>query len=102
VSATILIRSTYISLSHSDQDEDFITYPFEDGDGLDTLYDWNLWTAPQTFLDEDPRPYDLGRGIYGGPSSMLWYGQDAVKLTSMRGLHLAMLAGVGVICFHIS
>jgi hypothetical protein len=49
-----------------DNSEDFIMYPFEDGNGLDTMYDWNLWTVPQTYLDGKARPYDMGRGIGGG------------------------------------
>ena len=50
----------------SDLYEDFIMYPIEDGDGLGSSYDWNLLTAPQTYLDRAPRPYDLGRGVGGG------------------------------------
>ncbi|KAE9371208.1 GMC oxidoreductase [Stipitochalara longipes BDJ] len=48
---------------HSDNYEDFIIYPIKDGYGLGTSYDWNLWTAPQIFLDGAARPYDMGRGI---------------------------------------
>jgi choline dehydrogenase-like flavoprotein len=57
-----------------DKDEDFIVYPFDDGDGLDTSYDWNLWTAPQKFLDGTSRPFDLGKGVGGGSliNGMCW------------------------------
>lgn len=49
-------------------------YPIEDGDGLGTSYDWNLWTAPQTYLDGAERPYDMGRGVGGGSliNGMCW------------------------------
>jgi choline dehydrogenase-like flavoprotein len=49
-------------------------YPFDDGGGLDTNYDWNLWTAPQTFLDGASRPFDLGKGVGGGSliNGMCW------------------------------
>ncbi len=33
---------------------------------MGTKYDWNLWTAPQTYLDGSSRPYDMGRGVGGG------------------------------------
>lgn len=49
-----------------DNYEDIITYPIDDGSGLGTKYDWNLWTTPQTFLNNLSRPYDMGRGIGGG------------------------------------
>ncbi|KUJ06959.1 uncharacterized protein LY89DRAFT_790056 [Mollisia scopiformis] len=57
-----------------DDYEDFIMFPIEDGYGLGTEYDWNLWTAPQTFLDGASRPYDMGRGIGGGSliNGMCW------------------------------
>ncbi|KAM3065794.1 hypothetical protein ACMFMF_010722 [Clarireedia jacksonii] len=57
-----------------DKGEDFIMYPFDDGDGLDTSYDWNLWTAPQRFLDGASRPFDLGKGVGGGSliNGMCW------------------------------
>ena len=48
--------------------------PFEDGDGLGTIYDWNLRTVPQIHLDGDSRPYDMGRGVGGGSiiNGMCW------------------------------
>ncbi|CZR63230.1 related to alcohol oxidase [Phialocephala subalpina] len=57
-----------------DANEDFIMFPIEDGYGLGTKYDWNLWTAPQTFLDGAARPYDMGRGVGGGSliNGMCW------------------------------
>lgn len=49
-------------------------YPIEDGNGLGTSYDWNLWTVPQKHLDGLSRPYDMGRGIGGGSliNGMCW------------------------------
>ncbi|KAF5872476.1 putative gmc oxidoreductase protein [Botrytis fragariae] len=57
-----------------DNDEDFIKYPFDDGEGLGSSYDWNLWTAPQTSLDGSSRPMDLGKGVGGGSliNGMCW------------------------------
>ncbi|KAA8570847.1 hypothetical protein EYC84_000238 [Monilinia fructicola] len=57
-----------------DNNEDFIKYPFDDGEGLGSSYDWNLWTAPQTYLDGSSRPFDLGKGIGGGSliNGMCW------------------------------
>ncbi|KAF8861777.1 hypothetical protein BDZ45DRAFT_647068 [Acephala macrosclerotiorum] len=54
--------------------EDFIMFPIDDGYGLGTKYDWNLWTAPQEFLDGAVRPYDMGRGVGGGSliNGMCW------------------------------
>ncbi|KAJ8060390.1 hypothetical protein OCU04_010719 [Sclerotinia nivalis] len=49
-------------------------YPFDDGEGLGSSYDWNLWTAPQTSLDGSSRPIDLGKGVGGGSliNGMCW------------------------------
>ncbi|KAE8450374.1 hypothetical protein EG329_006448 [Mollisiaceae sp. DMI_Dod_QoI] len=57
-----------------DNYEDFILFPIEEGYGLGTEYDWNLWTASQTFLDGASRPYDMGRGVGGGSliNGMCW------------------------------
>ncbi|KAF4626283.1 hypothetical protein G7Y89_g11875 [Cudoniella acicularis] len=57
-----------------DNYENIILYPIDDGDGLGTKYDWNLWTAPQIHLDGQPRPYDMGRGVGGGSliNGMCW------------------------------
>ncbi|KAF7872701.1 uncharacterized protein EAF02_008772 [Botrytis sinoallii] len=51
-----------------------LQYPFEDGQGLGSTYDWNLWTAPQTSLDGSSRPMDLGKGVGGGSliNGMCW------------------------------
>ncbi|TGO77601.1 hypothetical protein BELL_0099g00030 [Botrytis elliptica] len=51
-----------------------LQYPFEDGEGLGSTYDWNLWTAPQTSLDGSSRPMDLGKGVGGGSliNGMCW------------------------------
>ncbi|KAI9649804.1 hypothetical protein NHQ30_002385 [Ciborinia camelliae] len=63
-----------IEAGNLDNDEDFIKYPFDDGEGLGSSYDWNLWTAPQTYLDGSSRPFDLGKGIGGGSliNGMCW------------------------------
>ncbi|CAG8979985.1 hypothetical protein HYALB_00005158 [Hymenoscyphus albidus] len=57
-----------------DNYEETILNPIEDGHGLGTKYDWNLFTAPQKFLDGHPRPYDMGRGVGGGSliNGMCW------------------------------
>jgi len=62
------------NISYSDNYEEAILYPIDAGYGLGTKYDWNLWTAPQTSLDGQPRPYDIGRGIGGGSliNGMCW------------------------------
>ncbi|TGO15329.1 hypothetical protein BTUL_0041g00130 [Botrytis tulipae] len=63
-----------IEAGNLDNDEDFIKYPFDDGEGLGSSYDWNLWTAPQTSLDGSSRPMDLGKGVGGGSliNGMCW------------------------------
>ncbi|KAF7947702.1 hypothetical protein EAE96_008782 [Botrytis aclada] len=63
-----------IEAGNLDNDESFIKYPFEDGEGLGSSYDWNLWTAPQTSLDGSSRPIDLGKGVGGGSliNGMCW------------------------------
>ncbi|KAK6600270.1 gmc oxidoreductase [Botrytis cinerea] len=63
-----------VEAGNLDNDEDFIKYPFEDGEGLGSNYDWNLWTAPQTSLDGSSRPMDLGKGVGGGSliNGMCW------------------------------
>ena len=59
---------------YRDNNEDFIKYPNEDGLGLGTTYDWNLWTVPQTNLDGSAEPYPMGRGVGGGSliNGMCW------------------------------
>jgi choline dehydrogenase-like flavoprotein len=49
-------------------------YPNDDGMGLGTTYDWNLWTVPQTYLDGSAQPYPIGRGVGGGSliNGMCW------------------------------
>ena len=73
--------SSHADKLESDNYEDFILYPFEDGDGLGTSYDWNLWTTPQTYLDGAARPYDMGRGIGGGSliNGMCWTRGGSVR-----------------------
>ncbi|THV50780.1 hypothetical protein BGAL_0136g00090 [Botrytis galanthina] len=63
-----------IEAGNLDNDEDFIKYPFDDGEGLGSSYDWNLWTAPQTSLDGSSRPMDSGKGVGGGSliNGMCW------------------------------
>ncbi|TGO29386.1 hypothetical protein BPAE_0015g00300 [Botrytis paeoniae] len=63
-----------IEAGNLDNDEDFIKYSFDDGEGLGSSYDWNLWTAPQTSLDGSSRPMDLGKGVGGGSliNGMCW------------------------------
>ncbi|TGO50535.1 hypothetical protein BCON_0181g00020 [Botryotinia convoluta] len=63
-----------IEAGNLDNDEDFIKYPFDDGEGLGSSYDWSLWTAPQTSLDGSSRPMDLGKGVGGGSliNGMCW------------------------------
>ncbi|QSZ30071.1 hypothetical protein DSL72_004591 [Monilinia vaccinii-corymbosi] len=63
-----------IEAGNLDINEGFIRYPFDDGEGLGSSYDWNLWTAPQTYLDGSSRPFDLGKGIGGGSliNGMCW------------------------------
>ncbi|KAG4440670.1 hypothetical protein IFR05_003868 [Cadophora sp. M221] len=67
---------TVLVLEAGDLDnyEDIILFPIEDGYGLGTKYDWNLWTVPQTYLDGAARPYDMGRGVGGGSliNGMCW------------------------------
>ncbi|TVY80359.1 Dehydrogenase xptC [Lachnellula suecica] len=62
------------NLDYSDNYEEEILYPIDAGYGLGTKYDWNLFTAPQTSLDGQPRPYDIGRGVGGGSliNGMCW------------------------------
>ncbi|TGO87750.1 hypothetical protein BPOR_0206g00080 [Botrytis porri] len=63
-----------IEAGNLDNDEYFIKYPFENGEGLGSSYDWNLWTAPQTSLDGSSRPMDLGKGVGGSSliNGMCW------------------------------
>ncbi|KAK2627695.1 hypothetical protein QTJ16_002341 [Diplocarpon rosae] len=67
---------TVLVLEAGDLDnyENLILDPIEDGNGLGTKYDWNIWTVPQTYLDGAARPYDIGRGVGGGSliNGMCW------------------------------
>lgn len=44
------------------------------GSNIGGLYDWNLGTAPQTFLDGLPRPLPQGKVLGGGSilNAMCW------------------------------
>ncbi|KAH8679004.1 GMC oxidoreductase-domain-containing protein [Tricladium varicosporioides] len=57
-----------------DNYEDKTLSSIDNGDGLGTKFDWNLWTTPQKFIDGQPRPYDMGRGVGGGSliNGMCW------------------------------
>ncbi|KAL2070787.1 hypothetical protein VTL71DRAFT_13813 [Oculimacula yallundae] len=69
-------KVTVLVLEAGDLDnyEELILFPIEEGYGLGTKYDWNVWTVPQTNLDGASRPYDMGRGVGGGSliNGMCW------------------------------
>ena len=57
-----------------DHDEPWIRIPFFAGQGVGSMYDWKLMTAPQTFLDGRARSIPQGRALGGGTiiNAMLW------------------------------
>lgn len=77
-------------------------YPFEEGDGLCMMYDWNLWTAPQVHLDGDSRPYNMGHGVGGGSIINTMCSTRGGKVDFDACVALVIMDGVGMICFHIS
>ncbi|KAK3115419.1 hypothetical protein LTR53_005266 [Teratosphaeriaceae sp. CCFEE 6253] len=58
----------------ADHDELFIQVPGMIGDGIGSIYDWNLSTVPQVALDGAPRSVPQGYGLGGGSliNGMLW------------------------------
>ncbi|KAK5117340.1 hypothetical protein LTR62_005957 [Meristemomyces frigidus] len=58
----------------ADHGEDFITVPGMIGNGIGTIYDWNLSTTAQTSMDGKPRDIPQGHGLGGGSliNGMLW------------------------------
>ena len=57
-----------------DQDEPWVRIPFFAGQGVGSTYDWNLLTAPQTYLNGQSREIPQGRALGGGTiiNAMLW------------------------------
>lgn len=57
-----------------DEGEQSIQVPFFVGDDIGGIYDWNLTTAPQTYLDGRSRPISQGRVLGGSTilNGMLW------------------------------
>lgn len=58
----------------ADRGEQSIQVPFFVGDDIGGIYDWNLTTAPQTYLDGKSRSLPQGRALGGGTilNAMLW------------------------------
>jgi choline dehydrogenase len=58
----------------ADTGEQFIEVPGMIGDGIGTIYDWNLSTVAQGSLDGDTRNIPQGHGLGGGSliNGMLW------------------------------
>jgi len=58
----------------ADQGEETIQVPFFVGDTIGGLYDWNLTTTAQTYLDGNVRGLPQGRVLGGGTilNAMLW------------------------------
>ena len=58
----------------ADQGELEIEIPFFTGDAIGGIYDWNLSTVPQTYLDGNTRALPQGRALGGGTilNGMLW------------------------------
>ena len=58
----------------SDHYEDIVLIPEDIGDDMNSYYDWNLYTQPQTYLDGKSRPYDMGKVMGGGSvlNGMCW------------------------------
>jgi choline dehydrogenase len=50
----------------SDDYEQFILVPEFVGTDVGTVYDWNLTTTPQVYLDGLSRPYPQGHVVGGG------------------------------------
>lgn len=61
-------------VTDSDNYEEFIQVPQFVGSNLGSRYDWNLGTAPQTYLDGLPRPMPQGKALGGGSilNAMCW------------------------------
>lgn len=57
-----------------DMEEPWIRIPFFAGQGIGSIYDWNLVSAPQTYLNGATRAIPQGRALGGGSiiNAMLW------------------------------
>jgi len=69
-----MYKQNHNSFYHSDTAGLAVTIPGLVGRDLSTRYDWNLTTTPQSFLDNETRPYNAGR-VVGGSSllnGMVW------------------------------
>ena len=58
----------------ADNGEPFVEIPAFIGDDIGGIYDWNLSTVPQIYLDGEPRSLPQGRVLGGGTvlNGMLW------------------------------
>lgn len=76
------------SLCNSDTSGQEVTIPGLIGRDLATRYDWNLTTVPQSFLDNQTRPYNAGR-VVGGSSllnGMVWTRGSAADYDAWEAL----------------
>ncbi|KAK1771700.1 alcohol oxidase [Phialemonium atrogriseum] len=71
-----------------DTSDNIVTIPGLVGRDLSTIYDWNLTTTPQSFLDNETRPYNAGR-VVGGSSilnGMVWTRGSAADYDAWEAL----------------
>lgn len=71
-----------------DTSDNIVTVPGLIGRDLSTIYDWNLTTTPQSFLDNETRPYNAGR-VVGGSSvlnGMVWTRGSAADYDAWEAL----------------
>jgi choline dehydrogenase len=50
----------------SDTSANTVTVPGLIGEGLNSIYNWNITTTPQEFLDNNARPFLQGHAVGGG------------------------------------
>ncbi|KAG8628193.1 hypothetical protein KVT40_004066 [Elsinoe batatas] len=69
-SVTVLV----IEAGEADQAEPSVRSPFLAGQNIASRYDWNITTAPQTYLDNNARRIPQGRVLGGGTTigGLLW------------------------------
>ncbi|EMC91735.1 hypothetical protein BAUCODRAFT_79531 [Baudoinia panamericana UAMH 10762] len=68
------VKVLLLEAGPADNGELFVEVPGMIGNGIGTIYDWNLSTVPQAHLNGAPRSLPQGRGLGGGSliNGMLW------------------------------
>jgi choline dehydrogenase-like flavoprotein len=68
------VKVLLLEAGPADNGEPFVEIPAFIGDNIGGMYDWNLSTVPQIYLDGEPRNLPQGRVLGGGTvlNGMLW------------------------------